>query len=180
MSTYIQEVLSTRDSNEEILTLEGLPNGFWHLQSCKGHYIISPDGSLYLSDHLQLDSSVSWIDETSASPVATREGLILVNWRDFIAFLHGEMNDVLEEYTGQILTPTWSDFINLRALQLCYYSPQGPLVLPIEAECAEPWSRLDYTQAMPEPDANCVAFLGHQVLGWPLVFLRKLYEFGNK
>ena len=179
--TYIQEVLMSRSSDEEIIRVESLPNGMWHVQTSEGCYIIKPDASVYLSDHLQLEPNVSWIDTETAATRVAREDLLNVSWSDFIAFVQdGHLTAVLEEYTEQQLTKTWKDFQDLRALQLMSYTPCGLLVLPIHAEDAAPWDRLDYTKSMPEPDVNDVAFLGHGELGWPKSFLRKIFEFGLK
>ena len=179
--TYIQEVLMSRSSDEEIIRVESLPNGMWHVKTSAGCYIIKPDASVYLSDHLQLDETVSWIDTETANIRVARGGFHYVAWSDFIAFVQdGHLTAVLEEYTEQLLSETWKEFQDLRALDIRYYTPQGVVSDAIDASCAAPWSQIDYTKPMPSPDGNnCVAFCGHGHLGWPKSFLRKYFEFGK-
>ena len=135
----------------------------------------SDNASLYLSDHLGLDTTVRWISDEEAATTSCNQ--IVVSWRDFIEFLEGKMTRELQAFTEQELSHHWRDFQETRALMVLNYTPRGVLVEAIHADSAEPWSIVDYTKPMQPAYFECVAFRGHGEMGWPKSFLRKLFEF---
>jgi len=171
-TSYIQEVLSTRDSDEEIIEVADIASGVWRVRTSRALWlVVQSNDSKYLCDHMQLDPATRWESE-----VDLNNGEFFT-WLELKKFLEGELSSRMSEITEQQLSESWRDFKSLRALNIFYYTPNGVVAEGVDASCATPWDRFDFTSelAMPEPDVNSVAFFGYGQLGWPRAFLRKLF-----